>query len=109
MMASTSPEGKSRIIKPCTVGEELYLVHLQRQREDANNDAEQHRKRDHRTIGEELWEIHSKRSRGRQDNDRDELHVEDGHSSDNSTHEVVSAGQKCPYNLRSRDCGKMVQ
>lgn len=119
-MSSTSPERKSSIIKACTAGEELFLVHLQRERvEDVSDDADQCRKRDRRTIGEELWDIHRKRSRGGQDDDKDEANVDDGHSSDNSTNEDVrkkdpedfgdksnGATQKCPYNLRSKDRGK---
>ena len=48
-----------------TIGEELYLIHLKRQREHEEdyNIVEIPRKRS-RSIGEELYEIHLKRSQG---------------------------------------------
>eukprot|EP00934_Nitzschia_sp_Nitz4_P005823 Nitzschia sp. Nitz4//scaffold118_size93875//65968//66381//NITZ4_004794-RA/size93875-processed-gene-0.63-mRNA-1//-1//CDS//3329533742//5813//frame0 len=69
------------ILKPETIGEELYLVHLQRRRtngtrgEDEEDDIDRPtpstleneillNKKRSPSCGEELWEIHLKRSRG---------------------------------------------
>jgi hypothetical protein len=122
-MSDMSPEGTLKNTKPSTVGEELFLVHLQRERgDDANEGADQHRKSDRRTVGEELWEIHRKRSRGRKDDGTDEAPGDDGHSSDHSANDESKtkdhsgdfgdkndcANQKCRYNLRSKDAGKKI-
>jgi hypothetical protein len=56
-----------------TPGEELFLVHLHRLREDDEDDYDQppRRKRRSSSAGEELWEIHAKRSMGMlEDSDR---------------------------------------
>jgi hypothetical protein len=50
-----------------TVGEELFLVHLSRHKEEGPRehdfDIENPRKRS-RSVGEELWEVHLKRTEG---------------------------------------------
>lgn len=106
--------------KPTTVGEELFLVHLLRDRGDEASGHADHHKQGSRTVGEELWEIHNKRSRGRESERTDDARVEDGHSSDSSAkaelkEEKIGDGfcyandrtiQKCPYNLRSMDAPK---
>ena len=108
--------------KPITVGEELFLVHLLRDRGDETFDhLEQRHKRSSRTVGEELWDIHRKRSRGRED-DADEAHAEDDHSSDTSANAALKdkkhdddfcekndgTNQKCRYNLRSKGAAKKI-
>lgn len=91
-----------------TVGEELFLVHLRRCRdeEDDHDHEEGPRKRSASTIGEELWEIHLKRSRGMEGSlDRDEDDVASGSSGNKKAISSPSKGEtKCTrYNLRNKD------
>lgn len=97
-----------------TPGEELYLVHLQRFRDEEDDHDLLPRKRRSSSVGEELWEVHKRRSQGLNDElDRD---TEDSHIVDEkrkypehavvtltSEHEKKSDAPKCRYNLRSRD------
>ena len=88
-----------------TLGEELYLVHLQRMSapdphpEDAEDDHDRpHTRHLNRTIGEELFAVHLKRSVGT-DPDYD---VPSGQSGDCKRIEVHKNGD-CAYALRSKD------
>jgi hypothetical protein len=91
--------------KPETIGEELYLVHLQRREgeepREEDFDLSSDRKREH-DAGEELWEVHLKRSRGLVpdldlDTDKNEEAIE------------TSPPKECRYNLRSKDAKKCTQ
>jgi hypothetical protein len=91
--------------KPATIGEELYLVHLQRHTgEEPREEDFDHlsvRKREH-DAGEELWEVHVKRSRGLNpdlDLDTDKREEAIG----------TSPPKECRYNLRSKDVKKCKQ
>ena len=92
-----------------TPGEELYLVHLRRIREEEDDHDYLPRKRRSSSVGEELWEVHRRRNLGTEDNfDRDieEYHLSD--KSDGPKHVVTSPGKKTDmpkrrYNLRSAD------
>jgi len=92
-----------------TPGEELYLVHLQRLREEDDDHDYLPRKRRSSSVGEELWEVHRRRSLGMEDDsDRD---TEEGlvlDKKDDPKHDVSSPKKKANtaksrYNLRSRD------
>lgn len=68
-MTETSPESKR--LRGNSLGEELFLVHLQRTTapdphpEDAEDDHDYDKPRKpKKTIGEELFEVHLKRSKG---------------------------------------------
>ena len=64
-------------MKPTTIGEELFLVHLRRiegqaadeEQRDIPPELREARKRSASLIGEELWQVHLKRSRGDDDLD----------------------------------------
>ena len=90
--------------KPTTLGEELYMVHLQRHAGEVPNeddfDHESPRKRGH-SVGEELWEVHLRRSQGLPED------LDDG-----ANYEKIAKDRKkaqgespmpCRYNLRSKD------
>jgi hypothetical protein len=86
-----------------TIGEELYLVHLQRitapdpHPEDAEDDHDlPHPRKMNRTIGEELFNVHLKRSQGL-DPDYDVDAVNQGNAV------VKKEVEDCPYALRSKD------
>ena len=119
MTAATEQNRKQNMSMHCngknrTPGEELYLVHLQRFRDDEDDHDILPCKRRCSSVGEELWEIHKRRSQGMDDEmDRD---IEDIHLVDEkrkypknavvtltSTSEKKSEAPKCRYNLRSRD------
>jgi hypothetical protein len=131
MMSDTSiEEERMKTPKPSTVGEELFLVHLQRKTGDtmAAEEHEEHlRKRDCPSVGEELWDVYRKRSRGteeEEDDETEEAHAgEDDcpsssdanasglpkkHAGDFSEKNGHSGNQKCRYNLRSSDSSKKV-
>jgi hypothetical protein len=55
-----------------SIGEELFLVHLSRQRSDEDGDTILLRNRA-RSVGEELYEIHLKRARGMEPDDDDTM------------------------------------
>ncbi|KAL3916692.1 MAG: hypothetical protein SGILL_005061 [Bacillariaceae sp.] len=97
-----------------TVGEELFLVHLKRCREEELEQQQRDcgiippaRKRSNSTVGEELWEIHLRRSQGL--NEEDDRDVEEHASSTESMEKKASASIKneakacARYNLRSKD------
>lgn len=96
-----------------TPGEELFLVHLRRLREEEDDHDYLPRKRRSCSVGEELWEVHRMRSQGTEgDLDRDTegiVLLDDKRSSDSPKHAVTMHGKKpnspklCRYNLRSRD------
>ena len=89
-----SPKKSKPSVEEHTVGEELYLVHLQRSSEEAEEDYDlPHPRKLNRTIGEELFNIHLKRSEG-VDPDYD---VEDY-----GVKEEVKKTE-CAYGLRSKD------
>ncbi|KAL7517878.1 hypothetical protein ACHAWX_002755 [Stephanocyclus meneghinianus] len=88
-----------------TLGEELYLVHLQRMSapdphpEDTEDDHDQsHPRKLNRTVGEELFAVHLKRSAGT-DPDYD-VPLEQG--GDIKRNDVQKNGD-CAYALRSKD------
>ena len=112
----TEAAAVSKKDKP-TVGEELFLVHLKRCREeelDEHQDVDVFgtspplRKRSNSTVGEELWEIHRRRSQGlNEDEDRD---VEDPNHAATECMEKKDTPSKneatkvcARYNLRSKD------
>mmetsp|Transcript_53087 Transcript_53087/g.60139 ORF Transcript_53087/g.60139 Transcript_53087/m.60139 type:complete len:113 (+) Transcript_53087:66-404(+) len=106
--STVTKEGKNR--DKHTSGEELYLVHLQRLREDDEDDHDQpSRKRLSSSLGEELWEIHMRRSTDSDshsdrdvevnDSDKKDLH----HSITKSPLKKCSTTKYCEYNLRSKD------
>jgi hypothetical protein len=85
-----------------TPGEELFLIHLHRLREDDEDDHDQppRRKRRSSSVGEELWEIHAKRSMGMlEDSDRD---IEVNNITKSSI-KAYDTPKCCQYNLRSKD------
>mmetsp|Transcript_7163 Transcript_7163/g.11329 ORF Transcript_7163/g.11329 Transcript_7163/m.11329 type:complete len:124 (-) Transcript_7163:915-1286(-) len=114
-VATVEETQESKKNKP-TVGEELFLVHLKRCRdEEEDHDhitlgrTATPRKRTAFTVGEELWEIHVKRSRGMEEEEEDEAgsnngsqhHEQDGKRT-TATNKVEES--KCTrYNLRSKD------
>ncbi|CAB9526534.1 expressed unknown protein [Seminavis robusta] len=62
--APSDEKGATNTTNKPTVGEELFLVHLSRDKgEDPDYDHENRKKRS-RSIGDELWEVHVKRSKG---------------------------------------------
>jgi hypothetical protein len=69
-------------VKPATMGEELFLIHLQRNKIPSEDDYDREegspspakRVRAH-SVGEELWEIHLKRSRGMTEEELEHLHL----------------------------------
>ena len=102
-----------------TVGEELFLVHLKRCREEElleHQDVDVFhfgtssptRERSNSTVGEELWEIHRRRSQGlNEDDDRDVESSSSGPAPTKSMekkegpkHETKACAR---YNLRSKD------
>lgn len=95
-----------------TPGEELYLIHLRRMREEEDDHDCLPRKRRSSSVGEELWEIHKRRSKGMEDDlDRDNT-IEETHPADNKvagSKEIVTLQEKKThlpkrrYNLRSAD------
>ena len=97
-------------LKPASIGEELYLVHLQRIREAGEGIEGDQRKRRSSSVGEELWTIHMKRSRSVLVEEDDLDREEDQHSFDNKRrgHHKTSRAKKCDapkycrYNLRSK-------
>ena len=91
-----------------TPGEELFLVHLHRLREDDEDDHDQppRRKRRSSSVGEELWEIHAKRSMGilTEDSDRATIEEKDKNKiTKSSTIRTYDTPKCCHYNLRSKD------
>lgn len=69
-MASSNTDDDTNDHQKRTVGDELYLVHLNRQKHPFENEEEDDhdyevppRKRS-RSVGEELWDIYLKRSEG---------------------------------------------
>ena len=103
-------KGNTMMDKDKTPGEELFLVHLRRLREEEDDHDYLPRKRRSCSVGEELWEVHRRRSQGTEDDsDRDtkEIVLLDK-MSDDPKHVVATPGKKpdspkCRYNLRSRD------
>lgn len=99
----------SDIHKNTTPGEELYLVHLRRMREEEDDHDYQPRKRRSSSVGEELWEIHRRRSQGTEDDlDRDIEEVHLSEKRDDPKHVATApekkvVGPKRRYNLRSTD------
>ncbi|MGK3739097.1 MAG: hypothetical protein ACI90V_005944 [Bacillariaceae sp.] len=90
-----------------TPGEELFLIHLHRLREDDEDDHDQppRRKRRSSSVGEELWEIHAKRSMGmleEEGSDRD-IEVKDKNNTPKSPIKKYDTTKCCQYNLRSKD------
>lgn len=93
----------------CTAGEELYRIHLQRLRDEEEDDHDHPpRKRRSSSIGEELWEIHKKRSLGIIEDDPDNRDIDD--SDKNKDDDPAQPTKKewdtpkcCRYNLRSKD------
>ena len=91
-----------------TPGEELFLVHLHRLREDDEDDHDQppRRKRRSSSVGEELWEIHAKRSTGMLEDDSDRA-IEEKDTKNKITKSSISrtydTPKCCHYNLRSKD------
>ena len=88
-----------------TPGEELYLVHLRRLREEEDDHDHLPRKRRSSSVGEELWEIHKRRSQGMEgdsDRDTDESVLLDKRE-DPKKFVAASGKKKCRYNLRSKD------
>ena len=84
-----------------TIGEELYLVHLQRTSapdphpEDAEDDHDlPHPRKPNRSIGEELFNVHLKRSQGMEP----DYDIEGAVKADD-----VKKETECPYSLRSKD------
>lgn len=95
-----------------TPGEELYLIHLRRMREEEDDHDYLPRKRRSLSVGEELWEIHKRRSKGIEDDLDREIPLQETHPIDNKTagsKEIATLQQKKPhlpqrrYNLRSAD------
>ena len=92
-----------------TPGEELFLVHLHRLREDDEDDHDQppRRKRRSSSVGEELWEIHAKRSMGMLEEDSDDRAIEEKDTKNKITKSSISrtydTPKCCHYNLRSKD------
>ena len=90
-----------------TPGEELFLIHLHRLREDDEDDHDQppRRKRRSSSVGEELWEIHAKRSTGMilEDSDRDIEEKDKNKITKSSTIRTYDTPKCCHYNLRSKD------
>ena len=95
-----------------TPGEELYLIHLRRMREEEDDHDYLPRKRRSLSVGEELWEIHKRRSKGIEDDLDREIPLQETHPTDNKTadsKEIATLQQKKPhlpqrrYNLRSAD------
>jgi hypothetical protein len=96
-----------------TVGEELFLVHLKRCREEELEQQDHDilgpsppRKRSNSKVGEELWEIHLKRSQGRVM--EEDLGQDEGIDDTSLEKKEVSAplyeAKICTrYNLRSKD------
>lgn len=86
--------------KDTTPGEELYLVHLRRLREEDDDHDYLPRKRRSSSVGEELWEVHRRRSQGMEE-DIDRGSEEIKHIV--STPQKKPDAPKCRYNLRSKD------
>lgn len=92
-----------------TAGEELYLVHLRRMREEEDDHDYLPRKRRSSSIGEELWEVHRRRSQGTEDDlDRDIEEVQLSEKRDEPKHVATAPEKKVVapkrrYNLRSTD------
>eukprot|EP01083_Nonionella_stella_P226534 804385_1 len=74
-----------------TVGEELWLVHLKRQKyeDDDTYDRIPRKRRNHKSVGEELYEIHLKRSQGFDQQEGDNLPLRKDSSSSGQ-------GKDCP-------------
>jgi hypothetical protein len=91
--------------KQRTPGEELYLVHLQRLREEDDDHDYLPRKRRSSSVGEELWKVHRRRSLGMEDDSDRDIVLD---NRDYPKHDVSSPKKKADtakyrYNLRSRD------
>jgi len=106
--SAVTEEGKNR--DKHTSGEELYLVHLQRLREDDEDDHDQpSRKRRSSSLGEELWEIHMRRSMGGDVYSDRDVGVNDSDKKDphrgitESPLKKCNTTKYCEYNLRSKD------
>jgi hypothetical protein len=93
--ATQDPPSPSRPKHPTTVGEELFLVHLDRfdqlPRSPDDFDREHSSKQGGTTVGEELWSLHCKRSHNRQWEEHEEEEtsastIRDTTSSDNQGH-----------------------
>lgn len=86
-------------------GEELYLVHLRRLREEDMDHDYLPRKRRSSSVGEELWEVHKRRSQGVDDeSDTEEtlLDKRDDPKQAGVTSRKNFNAPKCRYNLRRR-------
>jgi hypothetical protein len=95
-------ENATTEFKPATIGEELYLVHLQRHAGDKPREEDfdhlSPRKRFH-DVGEELWEVHLKRSRGL----APDIDTAERDRKDEEAKMASVPKNACPYNLRSKD------
>mmetsp|Transcript_1534 Transcript_1534/g.3268 ORF Transcript_1534/g.3268 Transcript_1534/m.3268 type:complete len:113 (-) Transcript_1534:1023-1361(-) len=99
----------SKRLRADSVGEELFLVHLQRTTapdphpEDAEDDHDYETPRKpNKSIGEELFEVHLKRSQGLEpdyDVDPDAKRSDKKSAAKEAKHEIQS---KAHYNLRTR-------
>lgn len=102
-----SPKKSKPNTEEHTIGEELFLVHLQRSSapdahpEDNEDDHDlPHPRKTNRTIGEELFNIHLKRSQG----------MDPDYDVDNTGDKIdVKKDIECPYALRSKDKHVKVQ
>ena len=107
MSKSTDNQSESLEMKPQSVGEELYLVHLKRHaREEPDEDDYDHevpRKRTH-SAGEELWEVHLRRSQGEfEDKDEKQAETSSKGKTRTSNKKLPESPQtSCRYSLRSR-------
>ena len=93
-------------IKPLSVGEELYLVHLQRKEQAERGDDQDHNNilKSPPRIGEELWQVHLKRSVGLEPDYDKEENLNKNHQ---KKIRVISDrkaddNKPCPYNLRNK-------
>lgn len=98
-----------------TPGEELYLIHLRRLREEEDDHDHLPRKRRACSAGEELWEVHRRRSVGMEEDYDEDMPCQDHNTTGNMkteeknrsprsqkvVHDITS--KCCRYNLRSRD------
>ena len=103
-MTETSPESKR--LRGNSLGEELFLVHLQRTTapdphpEDAEDDHDYDKPRKpKKSIGEELFEVHLKRSKGLEP-DYDCFKSSDAKPAADEA--KVNSENKAHYNLRAR-------
>jgi hypothetical protein len=119
---ATASEDNNSITKPKSLGEELYLVHLQRVAgvtpEEEDFDTLTPRKRAH-SLGEELWDVHLKRSHGLEGDRDEEIPTDSAHNKSSERAEKNNRGKKAKketstdtsiqqsrYQLRKRGGGK---